>query len=292
MVTVTVATSTRNASKGQRTALRNDAASKAGKAGKTTTGRQVVTVSEPTWADVTALVEMATGAATIEHEQGTMAAQAAAARDRARALKVRGVYLVAAHPEGKGKPTNASYAARMTGFPRTTVNDLLKAGQNSMDKGVFDMTDMLGGVSDKELDTVNKFYADGIAAKRREERAAAKAAKQGAKGASTGTGEGDDQSSAGKTDGITGALVVDGLKLAANRCKEFAGSKVTLSKKELAEALAYAARITAWAEDVQADAAAHGASNAPEVTAIVAGAVKAQADAAKVIASTKATLSK
>lgn len=220
---------------------------------KATTSRQTVTVSEPTWADVAALVEMATGASTIETEQRTIAEQAASAHLLARALKVRAVYLVAAHPDGKGKPTNASYAARMTGFPRTTVNDILKAGQNSMDKGVFDMTDMLGGVSDKELDTVNKFYADGIAAKRRAERAAAKVAKVAAKVAAP---TGDDQSSAGKTDGITGTLVVDGLKLAANRCKELAGSKVTLSKKELAEALAYAARITAWAEDLAADSAA------------------------------------
>jgi hypothetical protein len=226
------------------------------KAAKVTTGRQTVTVTEPTWADVSALVEMATGAAAIEVEQGKLAEQAATARDLARCLKVRGVYLVAAHPDAKGKPTNASYAARMTGFPRTTVNDILKAGQAAMDKGAYDLSDMLGGVSDKELAFINKFYADGIAAKRREERAKAKADKLAAAAKGDAKGEGDDQSSAGKTDGITGALVVDGLKLAANRCKELTGSKVTMSRKELAEALAYAARITAWAEDLAADSAA------------------------------------
>jgi hypothetical protein len=232
---------------------------------KATTGRQVVTVSEPTWADVDALVTMATGAAHHETEQGaaeeaarSMADAAQTAKELARALKVRGVYLIAAHPEGKGKPTNASYAARMTGFPRTTVNDLLKVGQAGMDKGVFPMADMLGGVSDKELAFVNKFYADGIAAKRREERAAAKAAKAAAEAAKGGKGgsEGDDRSSAGKADGITGTLVVEGLKLAANRVAELKRSKVSLSKKELTEAAAYVARMVAWIEESQADSAA------------------------------------
>lgn len=218
-----------------------------------------VTVSEPTWTDVDKLVAMATGALTIEQEQGSLAAQAQLAHDNARALKVRAVWLVAAHPEGKGKPLNASYAARMTGFPRTTVNDLLKAGQNSIDKKVVDLSDMLAPVTEAERDTVNKFYADGIAAKRRAERATAKAAKAATAGVTESTGKGDDQSSAGKTDGITGALVVDGLKLAANRCKELTGSKATMSRKELAEALAYAARITAWAEDLAADSAASDA---------------------------------
>lgn len=255
----TTNTRTVRPSKGQAAALRNDAKAKAA---KPTTGRQVVTVSEPTWADVDALVTMATGAAHHETEQSaaedaarSMADAAQTAKELARALKVRGVYLIAAHPEGKGRPTNASYAARMTGFPRTTVNDLLKVGQAGMDKGVFPMADMLGTVSDKELDFVNKFYADGIAAKRREERAKAKALKDAAKG-SAGAGDGDDQSSAGKTDGITGTLVVEGLKLAANRVAELKRSKVVLSKKELTEAAAYVARMVAWIEESQADSAA------------------------------------
>lgn len=216
-----------------------------------------VIVSEPTWADVDALVTMATGAAAIAAEQGLLAEQAQRAHDNARALKVRAVWLVAAHPDGKGKPLNASYAARMTGFPRTTVNDLLKAGQNSIDRKVVDLSDMLAPVSDKERDVVNTFYANGIAAKRREERAAAKLAK-GAKESKgeAGTGEGDDQSSAGKSDGITGALVVDGLKLAANRVAELKRSKVTMSKKDMTEAAAYVARMVAWIEEAQADSAA------------------------------------
>lgn len=208
-----------------------------------------------TWAPLADVVALFNGASATETEQLGIFQAAELAFQNARALKARTAWLTAAHPALKSKnsksPLNASAAARELGVSRTTLLLFINAGQNSVDKKVVDLADMLGPVSDAEREAVNKFYADGIAAKRREERAAAKAAKAAAE--ATEESEGDDQSTVPAADGIKGADVVDGMKLAANRFKMFRG---TFTPGEIAEIRAYFDRMSDAIDTAEAEVAA------------------------------------